>query len=119
MEQENKQKNQTLEDAIYVSWEEVELGYGTRPDGFSLHLSEEDFIAFEKDHWERYKGYFDSGGSDYSRPAGSPTRVKVSRNIYEEIKETKNGSFYDNERSLVDGGELVFLGQRTGWVPSK
>lgn len=31
---------------FYLAWEESERGYGTRPDGFSLHVSEDDGKEF-------------------------------------------------------------------------
>jgi len=35
-----------LEQVVYVSWEESERGWGTRPDGCSLHLTKADFEIY-------------------------------------------------------------------------
>ena len=110
-------KNQNLEDAIYVSWEESERDWGVRPDGFSLHLTEKDFWDFEKEYWSKMPREIPY---EYSRVAGSPTKVKVSRSLYDKIKKTKNGKrFYldVDEDSLVKNGELIFISERSGWVP--
>lgn len=107
-------KNQKLEAVIYVSWEESERGWGTRPDGFSLHLTEKDYIDFKRDYWARMP---DEVPDEYSRPAGDLTKVKVSRNLYNKIKKTKKGMRLYDENSVVRNGELVFISKRSGWMP--
>mgnify|MGYP001573228924 CR=1 FL=1 len=104
-----------LENAAYVSWEESERGWGTRPDGCSLHLTEEDYRKFVNMYW---KGMPNEVPDEYSRPAGSPCEVKVSKRLYDEIRRSKYGLRYfdDNECSLVKKKELVFVGERSGWV---
>ena len=114
MEKINK-KNQKLEDAVYISWEESESGWGTRPDGFSLHLTEKDYDAFERDYWG---GMPDNVPHEYSRPAGSPTKVKIDGDLYNKIKKTENGVRLYDEKSLVKNNGLVFIAQRSGWVPT-
>jgi len=81
-------EKQNLEDVIYVSWEESERGWGTRPDGCSLHLTETDYRKFEKAYWAEMPNYIPD---EYSRPGGNPERVSVSETLYEQIKESKNG----------------------------
>lgn len=107
-------KNQKLEEVIYVSWEESEMGWGTRPDGFSIHLTEKDYRVFEKSYWDEMPKEVPH---EYSRPAGSPTKVRVGRDLYNKIKKTKKGMRLYNENSLVRNGELAFISKRSGWVP--
>lgn len=63
--------------ALYaVEWEESERGWGTRPDGFSFHKSEDDALKFVKDFQDRQpKGYVPD---EYSRPIGFPKLLEVS-----------------------------------------
>ena len=103
-----------LESVVYVSWEESERGWGTRPDGFSLHLTESDYRSFVKVYWA---GMPDSVPHEYSRPAGSPTKAHVSKNLYEEINKSNNGIRGYDETTLVDDGDLIFISQRSGWMP--
>ena len=42
-----------LKQIIYVGWEESERGWGTRPDGCSLHISEEDYHKFIRAYWDK------------------------------------------------------------------
>lgn len=109
-----KNKKQQLEDAVCVSWEEFELGWGTRPDGFSLHLTESHYHAFVKSYSKRMS---DSAPNEYSRPAGKPMKVRVSRNLYLEIKNSGKGMRRYDEEDLVANGDLIFVSARTGWVP--
>lgn len=107
-------ETQGLENVVYVSWEESERGWGTRPDGFSLHLTRNDFKEFERDYWGRMPNEVPD---EYSRPAGDPTDVKVDMGLYKQIAKSKNGIRCYDEAPLVKGGRLVFVSKRTGWVP--
>jgi hypothetical protein len=69
-------------------WEESERGWGTRPDGYSLHLSESDRVQFIRDYWNRMP---QTVPSDYSRPYGGPFIVDVNKKLYREIEKSKNG----------------------------
>jgi|SRR5579862_2576709 len=50
-------------------WEESERGWGTRPDGFSLHPTMYDLERFIKEYWDKQP---DSVPDSYSRPSGTP-----------------------------------------------
>ncbi len=43
--------------AFAISWTESEAGWGKRPDGYSLHESQEDATAYIKAYWKREKEY--------------------------------------------------------------
>jgi hypothetical protein len=78
---------------VAQQWEESERGWGVRPDGASLHLTEEDRISYCKDHWNREKKLNSSGivPDEYSRERGQPLVIDVDAKIYKLIKESKYG----------------------------
>lgn len=74
---------------VKQDWEESELGWGIRPDGYSLHLTEEDRKQYIKDYWaDQPEGRVPD---EYSRPSGSAYLVDVQEHIWKEIKNSKNG----------------------------
>lgn len=78
---------------VVQEWEESERGWGVRPDGATLHLTEADRVAYVADYWAREKRANTSGQvpDEYSRPSGSPTVIDVSDATYAQVKKTKNG----------------------------
>ncbi|MFC1753841.1 hypothetical protein ACFL96_10700 [Thermoproteota archaeon] len=109
-------KKPNLEEVIYVSWEESERGWGTRPDGCSLHLTHLDFDTYLDAYWKRMP---DTAPDEYERPAGDPVPVYVTKKLYQEIKESENGIrlYAHNEREVVKEKKLVYSQRRSGWVP--
>ena len=105
-----------LKQIIYVGWEESERGWGTRPDGCSLHLTLNDFKAFEQAYWKRMPKQVPD---EYSRPADSPIIVGASPNLYRKIRASKNGvRYYESELvELRDKKKLVYGSERSGWMP--
>ena len=105
-----------LEEVIYVSWEESERGWGTRPDGCSLHLTTDDFQVFLKKYWSRMP---DEVPHEYSRPAGKPLTAYASLDLYKRIQEGNKGLrlWQHEERESVDKKDLVYGKDRSGWVP--
>lgn len=73
---------------IRQDWEESELGWGVRPDGYSLHLSQEDWKAFRKEYW---KGMPKEVPEEYSRESDAPYHVRVDKKTFQAIKNSKNG----------------------------
>ncbi len=57
---------------VVQKWEESEAGWGTRPDGYSLHRTEEDRLAFVTAYWDSMP---DRPPAEYSRPDGKPYEV--------------------------------------------
>jgi len=68
-------KKQILGLCVAQEWEEAERGWGVRPDGFSIHRSEEDRLAFIQSHWDSLP---DDPPDTYSRPAGPPTTTELT-----------------------------------------
>lgn len=73
-------------------WEESERGWGVRPDGYSLHLTQEDRDAFVKNHKaHQLKIYGSEAPDEYDRPCGEPYKVKVTGKTLDKLKASKNG----------------------------
>lgn len=70
--------------ALYaIEWLESEHGWGTRPDGFSLHRSSMDATMFVKNYeGSQPKGYVPDS---YSRAVTVPMLIEVSESVYELI----------------------------------
>ncbi len=78
-------------------WEESESGWGTRPDGYSLHLTDDDRKAFIKEYWD---GMPKMVPDEYSRPVsmGShPYACFADKKTFKEVQKSKNGvRYYSN-----------------------
>ena len=73
---------------VLVEWLESERGWGVRPDGASLHLTNDDYETYVKEYWNKMP---DEVPDEYSRPATSPKIIDVDDEIYNKIKRSKNG----------------------------
>lgn len=67
---------------VRQNWLESERDWGTRPDGFSLHLTDDDRIAYVKAYWDQMP---DTIPAEYSRPTGDPFLHEVSEETYQEV----------------------------------
>lgn len=67
------------------NWDESDPvdDWGIRPDGWSLHLSEEGRKQYVDEYW---KGMPDSTPDEYSRPSGEARWVYVTQEVYDAIK---------------------------------
>lgn len=108
-------KNTQLEEIIYVSWEESERGWGTRPDGCSLHLSKSYYELFLDDYWRSQP---DQVQDEYSRPAGKPVMAYAAPSLLRRIENSSLGLriWEDEEIKLVANKELIYGNERSGWV---
>lgn len=93
---------------IVQKWEEVERGHGTRPDGFSLHLYEEDRKSYIRAYWERVEELAPDL-DEYSRPHGTPYSAEVDDATFTEVKDSKRGT--------RDYGRPPGSGGNDGWIP--
>jgi hypothetical protein len=59
---------------IVQKWEERERGWGSRPDGYSIHLTEDDRRKFIQAYWAKTPA---DAPDDYSRPLGTPYEADV------------------------------------------
>jgi len=107
--------SENMKEVVYVSWEESERGWGTRPDGCTLHLTKEDYVNYVKDYNSRLPNYVPD---EYERPAGIPIRAYTKNSLFEKIRESENGlRLYGNsENKLRNIGDLVLGNERSGWM---
>lgn len=79
-------------------WEESEAGWGCRPDGWTVHESEADRVAFVKEYWARQPA--GPTPSEYTRECGSPYLMDLDARskLYEALKKSKNGVWGEGNR---------------------
>ncbi|MDP6293364.1 MAG: HD domain-containing protein [Candidatus Woesearchaeota archaeon] len=104
--------------AISVSWIESERGWGFRPDGCSLHFSEEDYGAYVKEYWADMP---DEVPDEYSKPIGDPVPVTVGGSLLVKLKESEKGIrlFQVEEGKRESQMQLVYGDRRSGPVPTE
>ena len=85
---------------IRQNWIESERGWGFRPDGYSLHLSEEDRQAYIKTYWA---GMPDQVPDEYSRPSGDPETVTATPEQFSELVTQKMGASFTGDKSIGYG----------------
>ncbi len=90
-------------------WEESERGWGQRPDGFSLHASEEAAKRYIKAYWDEMPKEVPD---EYERPSGSPFLVKVSGELFAKL-EKMDGQRFWTPRYGPKPGELVVFEEAT------
>jgi len=86
----SQESNNSLDkfSVVVQLWEESERGWGTRPDGYSLHLTEEARKSYIEDYWASMP---DEVPDEYSRPCGSPYVASVNEKTFIKVKASKNG----------------------------
>jgi hypothetical protein len=73
--------------AVRQNWEESERGWGTRPDGYSLHLTLADAKAYANQFLkEQYKRLGEEVPDEYVRCCGEPYLVDVDDATYRMLK---------------------------------
>ncbi len=91
-QEKNLTNKPNLEQIVFKQdWLESEKGWGQRPDGCSLHFTEEDGKEFIKEYWDRMP---EETPDEYSHPYGELIPIKVSNETYQEILKSKNGCRY-------------------------
>jgi hypothetical protein len=60
---------------IAQNWVESERGWGTRPDGISIHRTEQERADYVKRYWD---GMPNTVPDEYSRPEGDPYRLPLT-----------------------------------------
>ncbi len=97
----------TVEHKVIVQkWEESERGWGVRPDGYTLHQTDEHRKAFIKEYWD---GMPNETPDEYSRPSGAPYEAYVSTEEFAVVKASKNGTWGDGNNYPGSGGA-------DGWI---
>lgn len=80
--------------AVCQKWDEVERDWGTRPDGYSLHLSCADLTIFRLDYED---GLEDEDPDEYSTPDGEPYVCLIDEKIFSEIRKSEHGIWRTDE----------------------
>jgi len=104
---------------IRQDWEESERGWGVRPDGCSLHLSQADCERFINQYWDRMPDY---APDEYERPSGQPYQAKVTEEVYARISGSENGiRLYRHAIDELEDQKLVedVGSPRKAWVRVK
>ena len=83
---------------VVQKWEESERGWGTRPDGYSLHLTEIDRTTYIKVYWD---GMPNTAPSEYSKPCGTAYEADVAEDVYRAVAKARTEGkcgvrFYEN-----------------------
>jgi hypothetical protein len=104
-----------MEKIIFLSWEESERDWGTRPDGCSLHIHKKDVETFVNEYWAKQP---DEVPESYSRPAGKPVEAYVTKDIYERTRLSNKGIriLENEENELLSDKRLVYGTETSGWI---
>lgn len=71
---------------VYQTWVESERGWGTRPDGYSIHLSLDDRDRFIQEYWDSLP---DEVPDEYSLPYGDAKPYSVNQKTFMRLQEAK------------------------------
>ena len=98
-----KNTNQTMPDFfVCQKWEEIEFGYGERPDGYTLHPSWDAHKSFLEDHEKLNRSFMNMipPAEEISVPCGTPYEVKTnllpSENMQKAQERGHGAWFHDN-----------------------
>jgi len=90
---------------ILQLWEESERGWGTRPDGCSLHT---DFSNRKQYVESLYEGRSEVAPDVYERVIGDPIPAFVTDNLYNRILKDKSIRLFENElNNLINLEEII------------
>lgn len=81
---------------VCQEWEESEAGFGTRPDGWSVHKNMADRDAFVKDFWTRQRKLLgEATPHEYTRECGEPYLMDLdeSGELYQKLLKSENGVY--------------------------
>jgi len=93
---------------VYLQyWEESERGWGIRPDGCSLHLTEEDRNKYITSIYEQRKNDKEVP-YEYDRPVGESIEVMINDNLFELIKKSYRLLSFELN-NLIKLEEIVIL----------
>lgn len=73
-----KQIDPGTNEVMCQTWEESEKGWGTRPDGFSLHVTMSGLKEYITAYWQQMPN---EAPDEYSRPSGAPYRTGAADSI--------------------------------------
>lgn len=103
---------------ICQKWEESERGWGTRPDGFSLHVSVQALESFLRQVYAA-RAEVAAVPDEYDRPDGTPYEVQVSEEVYNDLVARGGSRRYFNDYATPAGGIDGWLPVQRGQVEDK
>ena len=71
---------------VRQDWIESELGWGQRPDGYSLHKDTASLEQYVKQYWAKMPT---ETPDEYSFPAGNPSVIMVDAKTYRQLQKYK------------------------------
>lgn len=92
---------------IYVYcqlWEESERGWGTRPDGYSLHIDRNEAARYKKDFLQRQHQNFgspDIAPDEYTRADGELQAAEISVEEYHKLQKDKTIRSYERIKTVA------------------
>lgn len=87
-----------MPNVIVQKWEESERGWGTRPDGYSIHPDQAALTRFVKAYWDKMPK---ETPDEYSRPRGTPYQADVAEADFK----GKDGIRFWENKYPGDGGK--------------
>jgi len=96
-----------MKEALLITWIESEAGWGKRPDGYTIHFSEEDY----KSYIEEYNSDLpEETPAEYSRPEGLLRAVMISDKLFERVLSSDNGiCIWENDfKEMKSNNEILF-----------
>ena len=70
---------------VIQNWEESERGWGTRPDGFTIHIDKDQHAKYVAWYYKTFNNK-SSAPDEYTRVCGDPIEVEVSDELYDRIQ---------------------------------
>ena len=87
--QEKRPRAAEAQMVVCQDWIESERGWGIRPDGLSLHLSQEALAHYVSEYWRDMP---DDTPDEYSKPYGEARYVGVSPDVFSQIEAAEDHS---------------------------
>lgn len=72
---------------VVQKWEELERGFGSRPDGWTMHLDADTHREYIEKFYRERNANAGPVPDEYSRPCGTPYEIQVGPKTYAKIKE--------------------------------
>lgn len=79
-------QRETQKTVFIQNWEESERGWGTRPDGFTVHTSFQQLTDYVSWYNKTFNNLSEAP-DEYTRTSGKPIEVEVSKELFEKIEQ--------------------------------
>lgn len=93
-------QNKSIPTAFLMRWLEIEVGWGDRPDGSSLHRSPEEYQAYLASYNASLP---DTQPAEYSRPIGELLEVEISDELAQRLAKEPSLRFWPRQLDLARG----------------